>query len=219
MSEANRLAQEMELFGIDSAYEIAVEVDEYVLNNEGESFREIVEATEEGRKSIRKQDYIRAVMHSVVDTQGGKQKVEAIIDNNMVDALNRMTPENRATLSRFNDEVAERIYYGTRDVPVKGTEAYCFWSNGSESWFCRELWNQAKQEGVARLDANELVIEADHEFLNNHRFLMKKLPLFEFSYEAGQTAGVDKRKQIKDWAFKQLESKAIQERRIPEEWL
>jgi len=219
--EAYRLASEMELFGIDRAYEMAVEVDREVIGNKGQLFREMVEAMEEGdRKQIKKQSYIRSVMHSAVDVEGGKNRVETVIDNKMVDVVNALSPEQRATLSRFNDEVAERNYYGKREVPVKGTEAYCFWSNGSESWWCRDLWTRAIETGLATLDANELVIEnADPEFLNDHRFLMKELPLFRFSYEAGQKAGVDKREQIKDWAFKQLESQYVRERAIPEEWL
>jgi len=219
-NEARRLARELESFGIERAYEMAVEIDKNFAENKGQEFRDRIETMPtESRKILRKHDYIRGIMNYALEVEGEKDRVEAIIDNKMVDVVNSMTDEERRMMADFNAEVAERTYYGMRDVPVKGSEAYCMWSNASASWFCRDLWGTAKETGKASLDANELVVDADPVFLNKHRFLMRTLPLYDFSYEAGERQGVDKHQQIKDWAFRQMESKEIQERDLPGDWL
>ena len=218
-NRARKLARDLLGFGVEKAWDMAVEIDENILGGEGRGYRERLKTFGKEGVDYFVDKYARAVMFSAVEKEGAEDKIGTIIDNKIVDTVNEMTPEERQIMADFNAEVAERAYYGTREVPVEGTEAHCIWSNGAEAWFCRDLWETAKKTGKARLDANEIVVRGDPKFLNTHKFLMKPLPLYEFSYEAGERGYVNKREQIMDWAYRQMQSMDIAEREIPEGWL
>ena len=217
MELETKMLRDMTNIGIDEAFQVAVEFDVDFLGDKGREFRERIESMPQDRIKV-KYKYIEAVIDSALDEPGGKDRLETMMDNKIVDLVNQMTPAEKQMMADFNAAVAERVYYGVREEPVKGTEAWCGWSNAWETWTCRELHTHDKEAGVSRLDANELLVDADARVLNKFKFLMKPLPLYEFSYEAGQRHGVDKHQQTLDWAFRQLESKDVAESKLPDEW-
>jgi len=129
--------------------------------------------------------------------------VKELVLKEVKNEIDNMTDAEEEALEAINEDIKKRTRYGLRKEFVDDDSYILTWSNAGARW---QQWGKPPEgENVFEVDANEVVIHEAHAGVaEKFFFLLDDLPLYQYSYEAGER-GIAPPGAKKDWAMLQLE--------------